>query len=123
MKILKISISKSQVRVKNGKDLLLVTNNNINAYNKLWNVLPGQEADKYILSHWGTLILKLGSLKDSKPTVQEFYGESKSDRDALCWVFNHLDLPYFAKYRPSIHEFLVYADFGKGKEEGRLSLS
>lgn len=53
MKILKISISKSQVRVKNGKDLLLVTNNNINAYNKLWNVLPGQEADKYILSHWG----------------------------------------------------------------------
>lgn len=53
MKILKISISKSQVRVKNGKDLLLVTNNNINAYNKLWNALQGQEADKYILVHWG----------------------------------------------------------------------
>lgn len=53
MKTLKISISKSQVRVKNGKGLLLVTNNNINAYNKLWNVLQGQEADKYILSHWG----------------------------------------------------------------------
>ena len=53
MKTLKISISKSQVRVKNGKDLLLVTNNNINAYNKLWNALQGQEADKYILVHWG----------------------------------------------------------------------
>ena len=53
MKTLKISISKSQVRVKNGKDLLLVTNNNINAYSKLWNALQGQEADKYILVHWG----------------------------------------------------------------------
>lgn len=53
MKTLKISISKSQVRVKNGKDLLLVTNNNINAYSKLWKALQDQEADKYILSHWG----------------------------------------------------------------------
>lgn len=53
MKILRISISKSQVRVKNGKDLLLVTSNNINAYNKLWKALQDQEADKYILSHWG----------------------------------------------------------------------
>lgn len=52
MKILKISLSKSQVRVRNGKDLLLVTNNNINAYNKLFNALQGQEADKYILVHW-----------------------------------------------------------------------
>lgn len=64
-----------------------------------------QDTGNFYLYHWGTLILKLGSLKDSKPTVQEFYGESKSDRDALCWVFNHLDLPYFAKYRPSVHEF------------------
>ena len=53
MKTLKISISKSQVRAKNGKDLLLVTTNNINAYSKLWNALQGQEADKYILIHWG----------------------------------------------------------------------
>lgn len=49
--------------------------------------------------------------------------ESKSDRDALYWLFNHLELPYYAKYHPSVHEFLVYVDFGKGKEEGRLSLS
>lgn len=52
-KVLKVSISKEQVRVKNGNNLLLVTNNNINAYNKLWNALQGQEADKYILNHWG----------------------------------------------------------------------
>lgn len=53
MKILRVSISKSQVRVKTGKDSLLVTNNNINAYSKLWNALQGQEADEYILVHWG----------------------------------------------------------------------
>lgn len=71
----------------------------------------------FYLYHWGTLILKLGSLKASKPIVKEFYGESKSDRDALCWLFNHLELPYSAKYRPSINEFSVCADFGKGIEE------
>lgn len=52
-KTLKVSISKNQVRARNGKDLLLVTNNNINAYSKLWDALQGQEADKYILVHWG----------------------------------------------------------------------
>lgn len=53
MKILKVSISNQQIRVKNGKDLLLITSNNINAYTKLWNALQGQEADEYILIHWG----------------------------------------------------------------------
>ena len=52
-KTLKVLISKNQVRARNGKDLLLVTNNNINSYSKLWNALQGQEADKYILVHWG----------------------------------------------------------------------
>lgn len=52
-KVLKVSISKEQVIVKNGNNLLLVTNNNINAYSKLWNALQGQEADKYSLVHWG----------------------------------------------------------------------
>lgn len=66
---------------------------------------------------WGTLIVKIGSLKASKPIVKDFYGESKSDRDALCWLFDHLELPYYAKYRPSIDEFSVCADFGKGIEE------
>ena len=71
------------------------------------------------LYHWGTLILTIGSLKASKPIVKEFYGESKSDRDALCWLFDRLELPYYAKYRPSIGEFTIYADFGKGVEEVR----
>lgn len=53
MKILKVTITKYQVIVRNGKDLLLATNNNINAYSKLWNALQGQEADKYRLVHWG----------------------------------------------------------------------
>ena len=80
-----------------------------------------KESGEFCLYHWGTLIVKLDNLKDSKPTVQEFYGESRSDRYALCWLFNHLELPYYAKYRPSIDEFTVYADFGNGVEETRRS--
>lgn len=53
MKILKVTITKYQVKVTDGNEYLLVTNNNINAYSKLWNALQGQEADKYILNHWG----------------------------------------------------------------------
>lgn len=53
MKILKVTITKYQVKVTKGNEDLLVTNNNINAYKKLWNALQGQEADKYILNHWG----------------------------------------------------------------------
>lgn len=75
----------------------------------------------FYLYHWGTLILEIGSLKSSKPIVKKFYGKSKSDRDALCWLFNHLELPYYAKYRPSIDEFTVCADFGKGVEETKRS--
>lgn len=43
-----------------------------------------QETGDLTLSHWGTEILTIGSLKSSRPIVKEFYGESKSDRDALC---------------------------------------
>lgn len=53
MKILKVTITKYQVKVTKGNEDLLVTNNNINAYSKLWNALQGQEADKYGLVHWG----------------------------------------------------------------------
>ena len=82
-----------------------------------YRMIYNQENGDFWLYHWGTLIVKIGSLKASKPIVKEFYGESKSDRDALCWLFNHLELPYSAKYRPSINEFSVCADFGKGVEE------
>lgn len=51
-KVLRVSISKDMVKVTNDKELLLMTSNNINAYTKLWDSLQGEEADKYILTHW-----------------------------------------------------------------------
>ncbi len=60
-KVLTISITKDKVKVTNGGEILLVTNNNINAYVKLYQALEGQEADIYILEHWGK---KIGSSVD-----------------------------------------------------------
>lgn len=54
--MLKISITKEKVKVTNGSEALLVTNNNINAYLKLYSALEGQEADLYILEHYGKKI-------------------------------------------------------------------
>lgn len=53
METIKVSITKYQVKVTKGSEDLLVTNNNINAYSKLWNALQEQESDKYILVHCG----------------------------------------------------------------------
>lgn len=58
MKTIKVSIIKYQVKVTKDQESLLVTNNNINAYSKLWNALQRQEADRYILNHWGKDIAK-----------------------------------------------------------------
>lgn len=73
-KTLKVSISKSQVRSRNGKDLLLVTNNNINAYNKLWDALQGQDADKYILVHWGKEIACHSEKESFVGTLNKWFG-------------------------------------------------
>ena len=54
--MLKISITKEKVKVTNGAEILLVTNNNIHAYLKLYSAVEGQEADLYILEHWGKKI-------------------------------------------------------------------
>lgn len=54
--MLKVSITKEKVKVTNGSEALLVTNNNINAYLKLYSALEGQEADLYILEHYGKKI-------------------------------------------------------------------
>ena len=54
--MLKVSITKEKVKVTNGSEILLVTNNNINAYLKLYSTLEGQEADLYILEHYGKKI-------------------------------------------------------------------
>lgn len=61
--MLKVSITKEKVKVTNGEEILLVTNNNINAYLKLYKALEGQEANIYILEHWG---MKIGSSVDKK---------------------------------------------------------
>ena len=58
---LNVSISKDKVTVFTEKETLLSTNNNINAYLKLYEALEGQEADIYILDHWGK---KIGSSVD-----------------------------------------------------------
>lgn len=55
---LNVSISKDKVIVFTEKETLLSTNNNIQAYNKLYKALEGQKASIYILEHWG---MKIGS--------------------------------------------------------------
>lgn len=64
--------------------------------------------------HWGTKILKLGSLKASKPIVKYFYGQSKSDRDVLQFIFDYFETGYSASYKPSLDRFFVIADLGGG---------
>lgn len=54
--MLKVSITKDKVKVTKDNEDLLVTNNNINAYLKLYSALEGQEADLYILGHYGKKI-------------------------------------------------------------------
>ena len=77
------------------------------------------ETGDLTLSHWGTEILTIGSLKSSNPIVKEFYGQSKSDRDAITFVFNYFDTDYKASYKPSTDTFEVCADFGIGELETR----
>ena len=60
-KVLTVSIDKEKIKVFTEKETLLSTNNNIQAYNKLYKALEGQEADIYILDHWGK---KIGSSVD-----------------------------------------------------------
>ena len=63
IKMLKVSITKEKVKVTNGEETLLVTNNNIQAYNKLYKALEDQKASIYILEHWG---MKVGSSVDKE---------------------------------------------------------
>lgn len=61
--MLKVSITKEKVKVTNGEEILLVTNNNIQAYTKLYKALEDQKASIYILEHWG---MKVGSSVDKE---------------------------------------------------------
>lgn len=82
-----------------------------------WAFKYNNETGNLRMYHWGTLILEFGSLKSSKPIVKSYYGQSKSDRDALQFLFNYFETGYSAKYRPSVDEFSVTADFGTGELE------
>ena len=50
-KVLTVSIDKEKVKVFTEKEDLLITNNNIQAYLRLYKALEGQEADIYALVH------------------------------------------------------------------------
>lgn len=77
-----------------------------------------KDIDTIVLYHWGTCILSIKNLH-TEPIVTHFYGQSKSDRDALTYVFNRFETGYSASYRPSVDEFSITADFGTGKLETR----
>lgn len=79
-----------------------------------------QETGDLSLYHWGTKILTIGSLKSSKPIVKYFYGQSKSDRDAVQFIFDELTTGYKASYKPSSDTFVVIADFGSGELETKV---
>lgn len=73
MKILRVSITKHQVKVISDNDNLLVTNNNINAYTKLYKVLQDEEADKYILSHWGKDIAETDNKNEFMSVLSKWF--------------------------------------------------
>ena len=80
-----------------------------------WEIIYKKETGELFLSHWGTLILHVGRDLNKKTIVKYFYGQSKSDRDAICKIFDLMGLPYYALFRPSLNRFEVTADFGTGK--------
>jgi hypothetical protein len=47
-----------KVKIMLGTDLLLFTNNNINAYKKLWKALEGVEAKPFIIELEGTKVFE-----------------------------------------------------------------
>lgn len=80
-----------------------------------WEIIYKKETDELFLSHWGTLILHVGCDLNKKLIVKYFYGQSKSDRDGICKVFDLMGLPYYARFRPSLNRFELTADFGTGE--------
>lgn len=74
-----------------------------------------QETGDLKFYHWGTKILTIGSLKASKPIVKAYYGQSKSDRDGIQFIFDELNTGYKASYKPSQDKLFITADFGLGE--------
>ena len=73
MKIWRVSLTKHQVKVISDNNNLLVTNNNINAYTKLYKVLQDEEADKYILSHWGKDIAETNNKNEFMSVLSKWF--------------------------------------------------
>lgn len=80
-----------------------------------WEIIYKKETQELFLSHWGTLILHLGLDLNKKLIVKDFYGQSKSDRDGICKIFELMGLPYYARFFPSTGNFELTADFGTGE--------
>lgn len=74
-----------------------------------------QSIERLRLYHWGTKILDIGALDSSLPIVFSSYVSSKSDRDAIYFVFDYLGLKdYGVTYHPSLSKGFVTANFGTG---------
>lgn len=64
------------------------------------------EEDTFELDHWGTNIITLENVSDDDTKVAHIYGQSKSDSDAIMFVFNYFGCKGFSvSYKPSRDEF------------------
>ena len=76
-----------------------------------------RETDTFSLDHWGTNIIKMEGFTSSSPKVAHIYGQSKSDRDAIMFVFGFCGCKHFSvSYKPSRDEFHCFVTF-VGKKE------
>lgn len=77
-----------------------------------------ENTDMLTLNHWGTNILILDGFKSENPKIEHVYGISKSDRDALMFIFCKIKGEFWASYKPSRGELHVFGTFvGKRKPE------
>ena len=80
-----------------------------------WAFNYNKETMALRLYHWGTLILEIGRYKENKPYIKSYYGQSKSDRDGMQFVFNKLKTEWKASFKPSKNRLDITADFGLGE--------
>ena len=76
-----------------------------------------RETDTFSLDHWGTNIITMEGFTSHNPKVVHIYVQSKSDRNAIMFVFGfcgHKD--FYVSYKPSRDEFHCFVTF-VGKEE------
>lgn len=82
-----------------------------------WQACYNKETDTFELDHWGTNIITMEGVSGEAPKVAHIYGQSKSDRDAIMFVFSYFDCKDFSvSYKPSRDEFHCFVTF-IGKKE------